>query len=469
MSKSIYIVVLHGFEATQFLRTGLIEALSTAGWKVTIISPNAGEEYFQNEFESRARLKELCSSSKSSLKRAIYKFITFMSYDIDKSAVLKMRWKAQLFKSPLRYSIKWVLQKIAYITRWSKPFLCRIAANDLSRAEKILGGTSQLEQRVLFMGTNSYSLEVLELERYARRSGVQIVRCLLGWDNLFSKVHFGVHPDRLLVWADIHKEQAIRLHGFKAEEVDVVGCLKYGLWQSNRAVTSTREEFCWRFSLQPNKKLIVFGTANNYIYSSNLELLEIIADAIVSQKIHMASNLFVRLHPQSQYVKAKTTYSDDAGKYQQFASRYSFVALNVPQVQSDILPFDVPIQDLYDLAEAMCHADVVINVGSTLTIDAACFDTPVINVVFDILPKPYIFSSERVYEQDHFRYIVDSGGSRLAYDPQELIAAINDYLGHPDRDGEARKYMFRQQCGPSDGIVISRIVACLDRLANGSW
>ena len=48
-SEHIVFLLTHGFAARMVLRTNLVRKLIAEGIKITVISPNADEEYFQNE------------------------------------------------------------------------------------------------------------------------------------------------------------------------------------------------------------------------------------------------------------------------------------------------------------------------------------------------------------------------------------------------------------------------------------
>jgi CDP-glycerol glycerophosphotransferase (TagB/SpsB family) len=104
------------------------------------------------------------------------------------------------------------------------------------------------------------------------------------------------------------------------------------------------------------------------------------------------------------------------------------------------------------LANTLFHADVLVNYGSTTTIEACIYDTPVVNIAYDSDDLPPILGSvHNIYRQEHYRRIVDTGGVRLARSPQELVDLVRSYLTDPLQDQEGRHRIVREQAEPLDG------------------
>jgi CDP-glycerol glycerophosphotransferase (TagB/SpsB family) len=107
------------------------------------------------------------------------------------------------------------------------------------------------------------------------------------------------------------------------------------------------------------------------------------------------------------------------------------------------------------------HADVVINLSSTVTVDAALFDRPVVNLDYDPEPgrpnQEFVKDVNRVWS--HFKPIAQSGGVWQVGSPDEMIAAVRTYLAYPELHREQRRWIATYVCGYTDG-------QCGARLAN---
>ena len=96
-------------------------------------------------------------------------------------------------------------------------------------------------------------------------------------------------------------------------------------------------------------------------------------------------------------------------------------------------------KSVYNFLELMKFSDVVINLASTITLDATLFDTPVICPTFNLkLPKNSWNAAENWYHSSHFSEITKSGAVSLANNMSELIYEIDDILINPDRRQKER-------------------------------
>jgi CDP-glycerol glycerophosphotransferase (TagB/SpsB family) len=123
----------------------------------------------------------------------------------------------------------------------------------------------------------------------------------------------------------------------------------------------------------------------------------------------------------------------------------------------------------------MSHSDVVVNICSTIAIDAAVVDTPSICIAFDRKPgTPYFRSCRRYTDFDHFQNLIKAGGVRIAYSFDDLLEYIRQYLANPALDREGRTTIRREQCYFEDGLagyrcaqVVLRELGLLGQTVNG--
>jgi CDP-glycerol glycerophosphotransferase (TagB/SpsB family) len=99
------------------------------------------------------------------------------------------------------------------------------------------------------------------------------------------------------------------------------------------------------------------------------------------------------------------------------------------------------------------HADVVVNLASTVTIDAAIFDRPVVNLDYD--PEPGQPRRGLVDDVNHlwahFRAVAESGGVYLVKNGEEMVQAVKDYLANPGLHKSERRQMAQRVCHCLDG------------------
>jgi len=442
--KLVIIILHHGFEATTFLRTKFYDEIKKQ-FDVIIFTPNYSEEYFISEFNNFYKIKNLNIQDSTKLERILLKIFLRMSYHPLKSNILKLRLKKNK-RSFLAYSINVCMNIFLYKMKFLRNFSIKIFFTKIND-EDLVSEMHFHEKTFLIIGTNSWSIQAIKLERLVKKNGGVIIHYLIGWDNLFNKTHFFSEPDLLLVWSEIQKKQAISLHNIKNEKVKIVGSI---LFEEKADISKlfNRDDFYKKYNLDKNKKIIMLGTANNYIYNSNYELIKLICEAILKNKIDVDSQLIIRLHPQSRYKNISTIYSDNQfDNYKDLVNIFPFISFDIPQVMSDKLKFDCTKDDLENLKNIVFHSDLVINVASTISLDAALYNKPIINVAFDIPRKTYFESCERCYEYDHYNLLLQYRGTDIVHTEEELISKINFYLKNPLFKSHERLEMLKSQIG----------------------
>jgi hypothetical protein len=259
------------------------------------------------------------------------------------------------------------------------------------------------------------------------------------------------------------RQEAIELHDYSPEDVEVAGVAHFDIYQ-RPAELLDRAAVCGRLGLDPSRPYVVFGTVSPFLFPYNKELAELLAAATAEGRIGTDTQLVVRLHPQS---VGGGQFGDSCEVYETLARRYpGIVALDVPGVKSSGLQWALPPGEMVWLASLLHHAAVCVNVASTLAIDAALSDTPVVGVAFDgVARPPYERSIRRAYDYTHYQPIVNSGGAPIAETFDALIAQVNAYLADPARDAAGRRRIAEEQAGRLDGQAGFRVAGAIARFA----
>ena len=110
----------------------------------------------------------------------------------------------------------------------------------------------------------------------------------------------------------------------------------------------------------------------------------------------------------------------------------------------------------------MKHSDVVVNLASTITIDAALFDTPIICINFDFFGQRKLkHSVKKFYQFDHYAKLAKTKGFTLANSLDDLVNKINYQLSNPNHLKPERLDIVKQQCMYTDGKSGARIAKFL--------
>jgi hypothetical protein len=120
------------------------------------------------------------------------------------------------------------------------------------------------------------------------------------------------------------------------------------------------------------------------------------------------------------------------------------------------------------LANLTRHVDLNVNLASTMTLDFAIHDKPVVNVAFDVgvSPPGDVPLWNHYYQWEHYVPVVKLGAARFAKSAEEMAEQVNAYIENPSLDREARRNLVDLQLGVPVGSSAARIADALRRIAN---
>ena len=287
--------------------------------------------------------------------------------------------------------------------------------------------------------------------RTANFLNVPVIALVSSWDNLTSKAFFPFSLRHLVVWNNILKDEAISLFNFPHEKISVTGIPRYDLF-FRKFNFKSKSDFFRKWNIKSKNKIITYCTGSETTGKSILDpispesgIVKYIAKEC-EKKIFGDVTFIVRLHPQA-----------NINHYLGLNSMNN-VILNIPGKKGRFQDRLFSENEDIEFGELMLYSDVVINFASTVTIDAAVFDTPIVCVNFDFNgERPYEISPKRIYEFDHYAKLLKMEGVSLSNSRKEMINDIKKYLLNPNLHKEGRKRIVQQQCVYTDGRAGERV------------
>ena len=301
--------------------------------------------------------------------------------------------------------------------------------------------------------TDVFSAMDIRLMHEARDRGRPVLGMVRSWDNPTAKGLLRVVPDLLAVNSQTVAEELIRLHAVPRGRIRVVGVPHYDRYRTGPAVR--RAAFLAGLGLDPERRLVLYAPTGDRYLTANSVDRDIIE--ILSQTLPPTHHLLVRLPPADSV--NLTGLPDLANVTVERPGEH--LALD-PEVfkANELTPADDE-----RLVASLVYADLVVCGPTTVSIDAAVFDRPIILVAFDGRgTRPYGESVRRYYDYDHMAPLLASGGAKVARSPRELEEWVGRYLRNPELDRGGRGRIVAAECGRLDGRSSQRLAAALAEL-----
>ena len=281
--------------------------------------------------------------------------------------------------------------------------------------------------------------------------GIPTIAYIFSWDNLSSKGRMPVLFDRFLVWSDLMKSELLQFYPkLDSKDVSVTGTPQFETYVYNQFGWSRKQLNMYLRLPETDDRRIICFSCGDVSTSPNDDLyIEVIASALANEPWGNELLLLVRTSP-----------AEDASRFHDLRVKYPFIVWNIPDwPQSN--PFHpepwsqrVPtIDDIHCLKSILQHADVSVNMCSTMSLDFALWDKPVINPVFgEIGNDTGMFPDRKYLKYDHYDKVIETGAVSICANADELISAIKNALDQPNQYQSERKRVLDLEIGrPLDG------------------
>jgi hypothetical protein len=106
----------------------------------------------------------------------------------------------------------------------------------------------------------------------AHRMGVPVVFLPFSWDNLTNRGLIRVEPDRVLVWNDIQKREAVELHDVAPDRVVITGAPRFDAFFAMRP-SAPRPAFCSGVGLDAAKPFVLYVCSSEFVAPREVEFV----------------------------------------------------------------------------------------------------------------------------------------------------------------------------------------------------
>jgi hypothetical protein len=305
-------------------------------------------------------------------------------------------------------------------------------------------------------------LDVLAPVLAARQLAIPTATFIFSWDNLTSKSRMAAAFDHYLVWSRHMGHDLQRIYsGISEHAIHIVGSPQFDCY-SDKSLLWSRTEFFERACGDPDKPLVCYSGGDTTTCPEDPQHVDVLMRLVASGQVRRQPQVLLRPAP-----------VDAGGRYEEVRTRHPALIVAQPRWSNakrhDWMRVVPSREDVQFLANLTYHADVNVNVASTMTLDFAIRNKPVINIAFDVASPPPFGTTlwDWHYQKEHYQPVIELGAARIARSTAELAAEINESLTNPGEREESRRKLVDLELGVPVGQSGTRIVEVLSAIASG--
>ena len=304
---------------------------------------------------------------------------------------------------------------------------------------------------LLIISSLGYGIDIPFMNS-AKRNACKIISIPHSWDNPSTKGYRGVKPDKVVTWNKTNAKEVEIFHDIKQKHIFAGGIAHWDQYFETDAILENRSSFCEKHSLDPEKKILFYALSGPSNYERRFDVIRGILETISSGQVTHPSQLLVRFHPI--YVEEDTT-----GK--NLLDHNEKTLTEIVLEYGDLVKFWIPkrphmnqhdslsMSDMLEMGTAMRISDVVIQEYSTLILESAIFNKPLINMS--------IYYYGNLMHFTHLKHVFKYHSLRDVRTFKEFSDVTNQYLSDPSLDQGQRRILIENEVSINSGSAGTNI------------
>ncbi len=189
------------------------------------------------------------------------------------------------------------------------------------------------------------------------------------------------HPrpsmDYATCWSQLQKDELVYGSDWDSQRVHIGGIPSYdGYFRKEWQLS--KEDYFKLHDLDPNRKLISYACSFVH-FAPNFPNVEALAKLVSSGELAEPSQLLVRLHP-SHFQDKPRIFAEERERIFALEKQYPNVHVVKPVALGGSLGY-YGGEDMDEKSSMMAHSDVLVTVYSTMVVETAVHDTPIVAAV----------------------------------------------------------------------------------------
>jgi hypothetical protein len=284
----------------------------------------------------------------------------------------------------------------------------------------------------------------------ARTTGRPSFTSVISFDNPTTRERLMVRSETIAVWNSFNRSELVRTYPDLAPSaVRITGAPQFDLHR-RAELRLSRAEWSDAMGLPPDRPVLLYGAGPSNLVPNERELVLLIDRAISSGRVRGGPHLLVRRHP-----------VDPPDTWRGVGSQLRNGSVVDPWLEGPSAFRSWPTdQDIVLQMSTLAHAEVHVNVCSSMTLDGAVFDRPQIGPAFvPGVGRRDLRRVQDLYRQEHWAPIQRSGGLAVVADEDSLVSELNLALEQPEQRRVGRERMVADVLTFVDGRSTERLVA----------
>lgn len=438
-----------GSELRQFSHSGLFEKLLQSGWRITVLT-KIDDEDIRSQLDPRIQVEPLPSVK-------IGFFSNWVSVMLDKAHAKRRQRQG---KSGWRYGV-------TKYKNWREALLARtqdITANIVSQSELLVRIGRTLERWLICHSDRSHWKRYLQQQQIdailvnlprqpywdkllsaAAELGVQSYLVYHTWKDLTTAGRLNHRWTGIGVWNSGMKSDLLaQNHWVPTSSVHIVGCGHFDCI-GRSSWLSGEEEFRSSIGVLPNSALVIYPTSGPGIVPEEDRYIALVADAVrkAEAQLQRSVQIVFRMNPMD----------DNSGLEEKLRTLYPEYPVLRPEwkyIRKKNWCYGHKSDTIFYNA-LLAYASACVCIPSTVTLDCAINDLPIINLGIEVPGKqPLAGSIRSFWEVDFYRNVRDTRAADWVTSTEELYERLVQLLNDHTIGSDERKALVQVEL---DGIA----------------
>ncbi|MCC7119752.1 MAG: hypothetical protein IT310_14600 [Anaerolineales bacterium] len=452
--KRIFISADHGMAIIYFLQSDVVPTLLQAGVEIVVLTDDDTKEKIAQRFAQAhltfegLRLKQANDYAKKVQPRLQW-LLGYLrrvggSRHINTEAMDSHIWEVWAENGwKFRLGI-WIPSALMILLlrnfSWARKLLVKIQNRFTPNIYADL--FDQYKPDLVIASTPGWRMDRYLLRESAKR-GIPNMTVIVGWDNSSSYNISGADVQSATCWSQLQKDELVYGSDWKPENVNIGGIPSYDGYFRKQWLMP-RAEYFKLHGLDPSRKLISYASSFVH-FAPNFPNIEALAKLVSSDSLAEPAQLLIRLHP-SHFQDKPKIFVEERERVFELEQKYPHVHVVQPVALGGSLGY-YGGEDMDEKSSMMAYSDVVVTVYSTMLVETAVHDTPMIAATIDTpggwnKPNKFSLSLKEIGAwPTHQRFRLAKAG-RVATNLEQLKEALNLYLKDKTLDSaERRKFI----------------------------